>query len=295
MSDYVLTASSTADLSKEDFEELNIPYNIFHYSIDNEVFPDDLYQSTTPEKFYTNIKKGIQPVTSQPNFEEYKEFFRPFLEEGKDIIHVTLSSGISGSINSAQTAANELLKEFPDRKIEVIDSLGASSGYGLLMAEAAKKRDEGLSIEKLAQWIEDNKLNMHHWFFSTDLSSYKRGGRISTASYAIGSMLNIVPLLNMDNFGKLIPRKKYRGKNKTIQKMVEQMKDHAKGGKNYSGKVFISHSDSLEDAQTVAKMIEEEFPNLDGPVKINNIGTVIGSHTGPGTVATFFWGDERID
>ncbi len=241
MSDYVLTASSTADLPKEQFEELNIPINLFQYNLDGEVFPDDLYQTMTSKEFYDKIRDGAQPLTSQPNVGEYVDFFRPFLEDGKDIIHVTLSSGISGSINSAQNAAEELRKEFPDRKIEIIDSLGASSGYGLIMAEAAKKRDEGLSFVELADWINNNKLKMHHWFYSGDLTSFKRGGRISPAAYMIGNMLNIVPLMNMNDKGELIPRKKLRGKSAARKRLVKEMIDHAEGGKDYSGKVYMCH------------------------------------------------------
>lgn len=295
MNNYVLTASSTADLPEEDFKNLNIPYNIFHYTIGGEVFDDDLGKTISSKDFYQKIKDGAQPSTSQPNFQEYKDFFRTFLEEGKDIIHIALSSGLSGAINSAQIAAQELAEEFPERKIEIIDSLGASSGYGLLISEAAKQRDDGMEFEELVDWLNDNKLNMHHWFFSTDLSSYLRGGRISKTSYTLGNMLNLVPLLNMDYNGKLTPRKKLRGKHSAMKKTVSEMKKHARDGQNYNGKVYMSHSDSLEDAKELAKMIEKEFPNLDGPIQINDIGTVIGSHTGPGTIATFFWGDKRED
>lgn len=293
MNDYILTASSTADLSKDHFEKLGVPYMPFHFNLNGVDYEDDLGQTVPFPEFYQEIRDGAMPTTSQPNYESFYEFFRPYLEKGQDIIHLTLSSGLSGEINSATTAAEDLLEEFPDRKITIIDSLGASSGYGLLVDEAATKKNNGTDYDELVDWIEDNKLNLHHWFFSTDLTSYKRGGRISPTSAVIGSLLNICPLLNMDDEGHLIPRKKIRSKKSCMKRMIKEMEDHAQGGKDYNGKCFISHSDCLEDAQAVAKLVKENFPNLQGDVEINDVGTVIGSHTGPGTVALFFWGDER--
>lgn len=293
MNDYVLTASSTADLSKEHFERLNVPYMPFHFNLNGVDYEDDLGQTIPFEEFYQEIRDGAMPTTSQPNYESFYNFFKPFLENGQDIVHMTLSSGLSGEINSATTAAEDLMEEFPDRKITVIDTLGASSGYGLLVDEAAQKKESGMDYNDLVKWLEENKLKLHHWFFSTDLTSYKRGGRISPTSAAIGTLLNICPLLNMDDEGHLIPRKKIRSKKSAMKRMVKEMEAHAQNGKNYNGKVYLSHSDSLEDAEAVAKMIKENFPNIDGEVEINNVGTVIGSHTGPGTVALFFWGDER--
>ena len=152
-----------------------------------------------------------------------------------------------------------------------------------------------MSLDELHQWLEQNKLCLHHWFFSTDLSSYIRGGRISKTSGMVGTLLGICPLLNMDQKGRLIPRKKIRGKKQVMQEMVKMMEQHAEGGLQYSGKCFLSESACMEDARAVAEMIETRFPRLDGKVQINSIGTVIGAHTGPGTVALFFWGDTRTD
>ena len=155
--------------------------------------------------------------------------------------------------------------------------------------------DEGMSIDELNAWVEANKLRMHHWFFSTDLSFYIRGGRISRTAGAIGTLLSICPLLNMDGKGRLAPREKVRGKRNVIKRIVEKMEEHAEGGTEYSGKSFMCHSLCLEDARTVASLVEERFPNLRGSVEIYPIGTTIGSHTGPGTVALFFWGSPRTD
>ena len=295
MSDYIISCCSTADLSEEHFKSRDIHYICFHYELDGKQYPDDLGKSMKLADFYQTMVDGAETKTSQVNAEEYENYFRGFLEQGKDILHVTLSSGISGSINSAMVAKQTLAEEFPDRKIYVVDSLGASSGYGLLMDRVADMRDSGMSLDDLAKWTEDNRLHLHHWFFSTDLTFYIKGGRVSKTAGFVGSVLNICPLLNMDNLGRLIPRYKIRTKKKVIKTIVDKMEEHAQDGLNYSGKCYISQSACYEDAKEVAKLVEKRFPKLNGKVEINDIGTTIGSHTGPGTVALFFWGDERVD
>lgn len=293
MPDYILTCCSTADLKKEHFNSIKVPYVCFHYSLNGETYPDDLGESIPFEKFYQMMAEGAETMTSQVNVSEFIDFFTPFLEDGKDILHVTLSSGLSGCLNSARTAAGILADSYPDRKIYVVDSLGASSGYGLIMDTLASKRDNGESIDEVRDWIEENKLRLHHWFFSTDLSFYVKGGRITKAEGFFGTMLKICPLLNMDNAGHLIPREKIRTKKKVISEIVARMEQFADGGLEYSGKCYISQSNCIEDAEAVAALIEERFPKLNGKVEINDVGTTIGSHTGPGTVALFFWGSER--
>ena len=295
MSDYILSCCSTADLSKEHFDRRGIHYVCFHYMLNDVSYPDDLGQSIAFEDFYRMMTEGADTKTSQVNVAEFIDYFTPFLKEGKDILHVSLSSGLSGSVNSARTAAEMLSEEYPDRKIYVVDSLGASSGYGLIMETLADMRDEGKSLDELHDWIEANKLRLHHWFFSTDLTFYVKGGRISKASGFFGTMLNICPLLNMDNLGRLIPREKIRTKKKVIKTIVDRMEECADDGLDYSGKCFISQSACVEDAKAVAALVEERFPKLNGKVEINYVGTTIGSHTGPGTVALFFWGKERVD
>lgn len=293
MNDYVITCCSTADMSSSFMKEQGVPFAMFHYQLDGKEYSDDLYTSITPQAFYKKIEDGAQPVTSQVNVQEYCAMFEPYLQEGKNILHLTLSSGISGTVNSANLAKAQMEELYPERKIIVIDTLGASSGYGLLLTKALENRKSGMSFEDNAKWIEENKLRLHHWFFSTDLTSYIRGGRISKVSGFVGQALNICPLLNMDSLGRLIPRTKCRGKKQVIREIVKRMEEHAQDGTEYSGKCYISHSACEEDARKVAQMVEERFPKLDGKVLINNVGTVIGSHTGPGTVALFFWGDER--
>ncbi len=294
MADYILSCCSTADLSAEHFQSRDIHYVCFHYMLDGVNYEDDLGKSMSFDKFYEAMASGADTRTSQVNTEEYIAYFTPFLEDGKDILHVSLSSGISGSFNSACVARDELSAKYPDRKIYIVDSLGASSGYGLLMDKLADLRDEGMDIDTLRKWAEDNRLNLHHWFFSTDLTFYVKGGRISKASGWFGTILKICPLLNMDDLGRLIPRYKIRGKNKVIREIVARMTEHATDGLDYSGKCYISNSACMEDAKAVAAMVEGRFPKLNGNVLINSVGTTIGSHTGPGTVALFFWGDERV-
>lgn len=295
MSDYIISCCSTADLEKEHFEKRDIHYICFHFELDGKQYSDDLGQSIPFDEFYRRMQEGAETRTSQINVEEFRGYFEPFLKEGKDILHATLSSGISGVYNSAKVAADELMEHYPDRKIIVVDSLAASSGYGLLMDGLADVRDAGKSLEEAAKWLEENKLKLHHWFFSTDLTFYIKGGRISRTAGTVGMVLNICPLLNVNYEGKLIPRQKIRTKKKVIQEIVNKMKEHVRDGENYNGKCYISQSACYEDARKVADLIEEAFPKLDGRVVINNIGTTIGSHTGPGTVALFFWGDERKD
>ncbi|MBQ6544111.1 MAG: DegV family protein, partial [Lachnospiraceae bacterium] len=280
MSTFQLTCCSTADLTDELFSERNIAYVCFHFTMDGVEYADDLGKSVPFEEFYRRIAAGSMPVTSQVSTGDYIAFWEPFLKEGKDILHVTLSSGISGTINSANTAKEELADKYPDRKILILDSLGASSGYGLFMIYLADLRDEGKTIDEVYEWGMANRLHMHHWFFSTDLTSYYRGGRISRTSAAVGTILGICPLMNMDDKGHLVPRRNVRLKKRVIQEIVKEMEAHAQGGTAYSGKCMLSQSACIDDAKAVVALIEQKFPALKGKIIINWVGGVIGSHTG---------------
>ena len=293
MGDYVLSCCSTADLSKERFEKRQIQYVCFHFELGGKEYLDDLGASVPPEELYSRMIAGEDTKTSQVCVGDYEALFEKNLKDGKDILHVTLSSGISGTYNSACVARDELKERYPDRKIYVVDSLAASSGYGLLMETLADLRDSGMGIDELYRWAEENKLKLHHWFFSTDLTFFIKGGRVSKTAGFIGSVMNICPLLNVDFEGKLIPREKIRTKKKVIARIVEQMEINAQDGLDYSGKCFLSHSLCREDADAVAALVEEKFKKLNGKVEIFPIGATIGSHTGPGTVALFFWGNKR--
>lgn len=293
MSEFIISCCSTADLSEEHFQKRGISYICFHYELDGKEYADDLGRSMPFDKFYAAMAGGAQTKTSQVNADEFTAYFETFLKEGKDILHVTLSSGISGVLNSAMVAKEILAERYPERRICLVDSLGASSGYGLLMDALADLRDNGKTIDEIHQWALSHRLQVHHWFFSTDLTFYIRGGRISKTAGTIGGLLNICPLLNMDNAGKLVPRYKIRTKKKVIRAIVDKMEEFADNGSEYSGKCYISQSACYEDAKAVAELVEARFPKLNGKVEINPIGTTIGSHTGPGTVALFFWGAER--
>lgn len=295
MGDYILSCCSTADLTQEHFESRDIHYICFHFELDGKQYLDDLGKSISFHDFYQAMANGADTRTSQINADEFIQYFTPFLEQGKDILHLTLSSGISGVYNSAMIAKEELEERYPDRKIYIVDSLAASSGYGLLMDKLADLRDEGMDIDSLHTWVEENKLKLHHWFFSSDLTFFVKGGRISKTAGFVGSVMDICPLLNVDYQGKLIPRFKIRTKKKVIQAIANKMEEFAQDGLEYNGKCYMSQSDCPEDARAVAKLVEERFPALNGKVEINDIGTTIGSHTGPGTVALFFWGSERKD
>ena len=295
MSDFILSGCSTADLTKEHFESRDIRYICFHYTLDGVDYPDDLGQSIPFPEFYKRMTEGSDTKTSQVNMSEYMEYFEPFLAEGKDVLHLTLSSGISSSYSSASSAALILRERYPDRKLYIVDSLGASSGYGLILDKLADLRDGGMGIDELYEWALEHRLELHHWFFSTDLTFYVKGGRVSKASGFFGGVLGICPLLNMDNLGRLIPRVKVRGKKKVIGEIVDRMEKYANDRLNYADKCYISMSDCYDDALDVAELVEARFPKLKGKVEINWIGTTIGSHTGPGTVALFFWGSQRVD
>ncbi len=295
MGNYVLSCCSTVDLKPEHLESRDINYICFHYSLDDVEYLDDLGQTMSYEEFYKALENGAEPKTWQVNADEYMEYFEKFLKEGKDVVHLCISSGLSGSYNSALIAQKELSEKYPDRKLFVIDSLAASSGYGLFMDKLADLRDSGMSAEEVADWAEKNKLRLHHWFFSTDLTFFIKGGRVSKASGFVGTILGICPLLNVSFEGKLIPRQKVRTKRKVMAEIVAKMEEHADGGTGYSDKCYMCNSNCLEDAKAVADMVKERFTSIDGDVIINDIGTTVGSHAGPGTVALFFWGDERID
>ena len=294
MKDFILTCCSTVDMNKEFFEETKIPYISYRFSLDGEEIEDDYGKSITNEEFYEKMKNGAMPKTSQINSERYIEFWEPYLKEGKDVLHIAFSSGLTGSFNSARLAKNYLEEKYNDAKVYLVDSLAACSGYGMLVKSVYDLKEKGYDVLYCVNWVEENKLNLHHWFFSTDLTSFKRGGRISSTSFFVGTLLKICPLMNVDFEGRLIPRKKIRTRTKAIEEIVEVMKDCTEDGINYNNYCYIAHSATPDDALKVKELIENSFPNLKNKVEIYNIGTVIGSHCGPGTVALFYYGTKRI-
>lgn len=293
MTDYKITCCSTCDLTAEHLASLGVAFAKYHYILDGVDHKDDLFVSSTPEQFYDAIENGAMPTTSQVTPEELIELWSPILAEGQNILHIEFSSGLSGGYASALAAQEEIKKHYPKRKVIVVDSLAASSGYGLLVDKAAELKAGGMGLEALATWLEENKLRLRHWFFSTNLQHFKRGGRISGPAATIGTLLKICPVMDVNSEGKLIIRKKVTGKRKAIRELYELMLSQAEGGGDYRGKCYISHSRVMDDAKELAALIESGLPKLNGRVEIDNIGTVIGSHTGPGTVALFFFSTTK--
>lgn len=293
MNDYVVTCCSTIDMNLDFFAKRDIPFIPFHFHMDGQEYADDYGKSISIEDFYKAMENGAMPTTSQITIYEYTSFFEPFLKDGKSVLHLAMSSGISGSCNSAMQAARDLNEKY-EAKVAVVDSLAASSGYGLLVTMAKDNYDKGMSFEENHKFIEEHKLNVQHWFFTTDLTTFIRGGRVSKTAGFVGTALHLCPLLHVSYDGKLIPMEKIRGKKKVIKEIVNKMEELADNGLDYDGYVYISNSACLEDALAVKDEILARFSKVND-VEINSIGTVIGSHTGVGTVALFFTGQKRVD
>ena len=294
MPGYVLSCCSTADVTRDWLEARDIKYLFFNYYLDGKVCKDDFGATNPPAQLYAKMLAGADAKTSQISAGDYMAHFEQFLAAGQDVVHVTLSSGISGTFNSACAARDQLAEKYPDRHVYVVDSLAASSGYGLLMDKLAELRDSGMGAAELAAWAEEHKNEVQHWFFSSDLTFFIRGGRISKAAGLVGGMLKICPVMDVAPDGSLAVKEKIRTKAKAINRVVEKMEELAEGGLDYSGKCYISQSECTADALEVAARVEERFPKLDGKVEVFPIGATIGVHTGPGTVALFFWGKKRV-
>ena len=294
MPGYVLSCCSTADVTREWLENRDIAYLYFNYFLNGEMCKDDFGATNPPAQLYAKMLAGADAKTSQISAGDYMAHFEKYLAQGLDVVHLTLSSGISGTYNSACAARDQLAEKYPERRVYVVDSLAASSGYGLLMDRLAELRDAGMGAAELAAWAEEHKDEVQHWFFSSDLTFFIRGGRISKAAGLVGGMLKICPVMDVAPDGSLAVKEKIRTKAKAEKRVVEKMEELAEEGLDYSGKCYISQSECLEDAREVAALVEQRFPKLDGKVEIFPIGATIGVHTGPGTVALFFWGKKRV-
>lgn len=289
---YILSCESTVDFPYAYAAQRELPVLFYSYLIDGESYPDDMLRD--PEalpRFYRFLSEGKLPNTSQINEFAYEEFFEDLVQRG-DVLHIAFGSGMSNSVANAQKAAQLVRERHPERKLLVIDSLCSSSGYGMLVDYAADLRDGGASMEEVAQWVMGNRNRVHHQFFSTDLKYFRRGGRVSGPAATIGAILNICPIMRLNDEGRIIAYDKVRGRKAAIRTTVERMVQHAEGGTDYSGKCFICHSNCLSDAEQTRQTILERFPRLP-EVRIFDIGTIVASHSGPGTVAVFFLGDER--
>ena len=243
--------------------------------------------------FYQLLDDGKLPSTSQLNEFAYEEFFEEQLKQG-DLLHIAFGSGMTKSVTNAESAASKMREKYPNRKLVVVDSLCSSSGYGMLVDYAADMRDRSCSIEETEKWLIDNRNKIHHQFFSTELKHYRRSGRMSGATAMIATILGICPIMRLDDKGRIIAYGKVRGKTNAIKTTLDAMESHAQGGKNYSEKCWICHSRCLEDAENLKKELKQRFPNIKGDIRICDVGTIIASHCGPGTVAVFFLGDERV-
>lgn len=289
---FILSCESTVDLPYAYISGRNIRVLFYSYTIDGKMFEDDMGRNpeALPE-FYRMLSDHI-PQTSQLNISQYVEYLEPLLEQG-DVLHVAFGSGMTNSVNNAMQARNILLEKYPNRKLMVIDSYCSSAGYGLLVDGAADLRDKGEGIEEVQSWLLDNARCVHHQFYSTDLKYYRRSGRMSGSAATIASILNICPIMRLDRDGRIKAYDKVRGKKAAIKRTIAEMEEHAKGGLHYEGKCFVCHSNCLSEAEQTAAAIQECFPHIQGKIRICNIGTIIASHCGPGTVAVFFFGDER--
>jgi len=290
MRDYVIITDSTTDLTEELINELDITVIPMEFNIDGKVYlnySDE--RDISYKEFYDFLRNGKNSTTSLINTATFTELFEPILEDGKDILYIAFSSGLSGTYNSSCVAAQMLSEKYTDSKIYTVDSLSASMGEGLLVYHAAKNKKEGMNIDELKDWVENNKLNLCHWFTVDDLHHLKRGGRLSSAAAIVGTMLNIKPVLNVDNEGHLIPVEKVRGRKLSITAMLKMMEKTAINPEEQT--IFISHGDCLEEAEFLANLVKEKLNVKD--IKMNYIGPVIGSHSGPGTIALFFLGTER--
>ncbi len=287
MNDYVITTDNNSDLPESYFREHGVGCTYLSYAMDGKIYT---HGNFLPEhQFYEAMRNGSLPTTAQANPEITREMMEPYLKEGKDILHIAFSSGLSGTCSSAILAAQELMEEYPERKIVVVDSLAASLGQGLLVYFAQQKKEAGEDMDAVAQWAENNKLHIVHMFTVDDLYHLYRGGRLSKTAAVVGSVLNIKPVLHVDNEGKLVPVGKVRGRKKALLELVKAMEEKTQGYETDT--VFISHGDCKEDAEFVAEKVRERYRVK--TMIINHVGAVIGAHSGPGTLALFFVGSPR--
>ncbi|MGI6664998.1 MAG: DegV family protein [Christensenellaceae bacterium] len=288
--EYAILTDVTVDLPAELLKTLGIPALPMPFTIDgdNYIHYAD-FRDISPGDFYKKLREGATAATSQVTYASYMEYFTPVLEAGKDILFIAFSSALSGNYQGSVVAAKELMEKYPARKIITVDTLAASSGEGMLVYYAARKKEEGYSLEALATWLEENKLSMCHWFTVDDLGFLRRGGRISATSATIGSMLRIKPVMHVDNAGRLIPMQKVRGRKKALRRLCEFA---AQTGVNIKEQtIFICQADARDEAEFLANMIKEATDVSE--IIITDIGPIIGAHAGPGTISVFFFGKAR--
>lgn len=289
MNNYVLLTDNTCDLDDSYYKEHNIPVIMLPYSIDDVVYGP---QNTIPLKdFYNCMREGKMPTTMACNPDTYLKTFKEYLKEGKDVLYLAFSSGLSSSYGNAVIVANELSEEFPDRTIKIIDTLCASMGEGLILYKAVKLYEQGKSLEEVASFVEGNKLKVCHYVTLDDLHHLHRGGRVSKTTAVVGTLISVKPLIHVDNEGKLISIGNVRGRKKSLLALVKYMEDMTK---DYSGEndvIMVTHGDCYEDAKFVADEVKKRFNTKE--VIISLTSQTIGTHTGPGLVALFFMANKR--
>lgn len=284
---YKLYSDSTADLSEEILKRMDVSIVKLTFEMNGKTYSDG---EIPMETFYKKLREGAMSKTAQIAPSTYEEIFEREINAGYDILYLGFSSGLSGSYGSSCIARDNLLEKYPDAKIICVDSLCASTGEGLLLYKADEKKRNGMDIDELAKWLEATKLHLCHVFTVDDLKFLRRGGRVSATAAFAGSILGIKPVLHVDNDGHLIPLGKVRGRKHSLEKLVDMMGERVKGWENPV--VMICHGDAKADAEYVAELVKERF-GKQTDVKLCYTGTVIGSHSGPGTIALFFMGEER--
>lgn len=291
MNPYVIMTDTTADLPESYIREHGLSILSLNYILDGQTY--DREHPLDVKEFYAKMRAGSMPTTSQVNPEQAKTAMCACLETGQDVLYIAFSSGLSGTYNSGRIAADEIAEEglFPERKIVVIDSLSASLGEGLLVHKAVKLKEAGKSLKEVADWVEKNKLCICHNFTVDDLFHLHRGGRVSKATAILGTMMNVKPVLHVDDEGHLIAIGKVRGRKKSISALVDRMTEQTKGFEDQNDVVFISHGDCIEDVEYLEKLIREKFGITE--FLVNEVGPTIGAHSGPGTLAVFFVGEPR--
>lgn len=290
MRDYVILSDSNSEMPLAFQQEHQIPYMHMPYTLNDKEYAYDLGENKdNVTEFYSAIRAGAMPTTAQRNPADFVEFFRPHLEAGKDLLYISFSSGMSGNLNSGRLAAEILHEEFPDQRIEMVDTLSISLGEALLVYYAVMKKESGASLDEVKNWVADNALRMNHWFTVQDLNHLKRGGRIKSSAAFMGTLMDIKPILTVDRAGVCVPEEKVKGRKRSLRTLISRVESLIEAPEEQV--IGIAHGDCLEDALFVKEKIMQSIPVKD--VWVNLVGPVIGTHAGPDVLGVLFLGKER--
>ncbi|MBR7091808.1 MAG: DegV family protein [Clostridia bacterium] len=289
---WIISCESTVDMPYDYLQVRHIPVLFYSYVLDGEEYPDDMMRDPQAlPAFYRRLEQGGVPATSQLNQIQYEEFWEPLLQKS-DVLHVAFGTGMTGSYYNAVKAAEVLRAKYPDRRLIVIDSTCSCSGYGLLTEMAADLKDDGQTMEQVEQWLLENRWRMHHQFYTSDLTFFRRSGRVSGIAAMIGGVLKLCPLMRLNRAGKIVAYGRVRGRQAALRATLDEIERHARDHADYPGPCVVAHANCPQAAQQMQQAIRERFPYI-GTVRIYDIGNIIASHCGPGTVAVFFMGDVR--